>query len=52
MARYQITQALNAQFNIGNLMDETYYTNIGAFGQYAYGAPRTLTVSTKYDFQR
>lgn len=50
MARYQITQQLNVQLNVENLTDETYYTNIGTFGQYAYGAPRTVTVSSQYDF--
>lgn len=50
MARYQITQQLNAQLNVENVTDETYYTNIGTFGQYAYGTPRTVTISSKYDF--
>ena len=32
------------------VFDETYYTNIGTFGQIAYGSPRTLSLSAKYNF--
>lgn len=50
MARYQFTPALEGQLNLDNLSDEVYYTNIGTFGQIAYGTPRTLALSAAYKF--
>ena len=50
MASYQFTDALKGQLNVDNLTDETYYTNIGTFGQVAYGTPRTLSLSAEYKF--
>ncbi|EMR12198.1 OMR family iron-siderophore receptor precursor [Methylophaga lonarensis MPL] len=50
MARYQVTPALSAQLNINNLFDKKYYTNIGAFSQLAYGAPRNANLTLRYDF--
>lgn len=50
MAKYQVSPELALQLNIDNLTDETYYTNIGTFGQIAYGTPRTVSVSANYRF--
>lgn len=50
MAKYQLTPELSTQLNINNLTDETYYTNIGNFGQIAYGSPRTVSLSARYEF--
>ena len=50
MARYQITSDLQAQLNVNNLFDEKYYSQIGFYSQYAYGAPRNVTASLRYDF--
>lgn len=50
MTKYQVNDRLALQLNIDNLTDETYYTNIGTFGQIAYGMPRTTRLSMKYEF--
>lgn len=50
MARYDFTRQLTAQINIDNLFDKKYYSQIGFYGQYAYAAPRSATVSLKYRF--
>lgn len=50
MTRYQLSNDFSLQLNIDNLTDETYYTNIGVFGQYAYGKPRSVTLTGKYSF--
>lgn len=50
MARYQVAENLQAQLNAENLTDETFYTNLGTFGQIAYGEPRSVSLSLKLDF--
>ena len=50
MAKYAASPNLTLQVNVDNLTDKTYYTNIGTFGQYAYGTPRTVSVSGLYQF--
>lgn len=50
MARYDLTDAVQLQVNAENLLDETYYSQIGFFSQYRYGAPRNVTVSARYRF--
>tara|TARA_R110002167_G_scaffold150966_1_gene344796 strand:+ start:2187 stop:4592 length:2406 start_codon:yes stop_codon:yes gene_type:complete len=50
MSRYQISPALSAQFNVNNLLDETYYSQVGFYDQYRYGAPRSGTLSMNYTF--
>jgi len=32
------------------VLDETYYSQIGFFDQYAYGEPRNISVGLKYQF--
>ena len=39
MARHEIGDSLAIQANIDNLLDQTYYSQIGFFNQYRYGAP-------------
>ncbi|WP_297809247.1 TonB-dependent siderophore receptor [uncultured Methylophaga sp.] len=50
MARYQISASLQAQLNLNNVFDEEYYSQIGFYSQLAYGAPRNVTASLRYDF--
>lgn len=50
MARYDFTPQLSAQLNVDNLLDETYYSQIGFYNQLEYGEPRNATVSMNYQF--
>lgn len=50
MARYEFNDKLSAQANIENVTDETYYSQIGFYDQYRYGAPRNYSVTLKYAF--
>ncbi|WP_027329741.1 TonB-dependent siderophore receptor [Marinimicrobium agarilyticum] len=50
MVRYEITDQLSAQLNVKNLLDETYYSQIGFYRQLEYGEPRNFTASLNYEF--
>ena len=50
MASYDFTDALTAQLNVKNVLDEKYYSQIGFYNQYAYGAPRNAMLTLKYQF--
>jgi len=50
MANYDINDQLSMQLNIDNLLDETYYSQIGFFRQLAYGEPRSVNLNLKYNF--
>ncbi|MBA4090619.1 MAG: TonB-dependent siderophore receptor [Sphingobium sp.] len=50
MARYAVTERLQLQANVENLFDKTYYSQMGFFSQYRYGAPRNFTISANYKF--
>lgn len=50
MARYEIGDSLAIQANIDNLLDQSYYSQIGFFNQYRYGAPRHWSISLSYAF--
>ncbi|WP_409286054.1 TonB-dependent siderophore receptor, partial [Pseudomonas protegens] len=50
MARYQFSQHLSSTLNVKNLFDKKYYTGIGNFGTGFYGEPRSLQLSTRWDF--
>ncbi|WP_420143702.1 TonB-dependent siderophore receptor [Sphingobium sp.] len=50
MARYAVTEQLQLQGNIENLFDKKYYSQMGFFSQYRYGAPRNFTISANYKF--
>ncbi|MBW4331962.1 TonB-dependent siderophore receptor [Stakelama sp. CBK3Z-3] len=51
MARYRLTDNVEIQGNIENLFDKKYYSQIGFYSQYRYGAPRNFTLSASYRFQ-
>ncbi|MBB4837701.1 outer membrane receptor for ferric coprogen and ferric-rhodotorulic acid [Sphingomonas kyeonggiensis] len=50
MARYAVSDNLSVQANVENLLDKTYYSQMGTFSQYRYGAPRNFTVGASYRF--
>ncbi|MXP24726.1 TonB-dependent siderophore receptor [Altererythrobacter indicus] len=50
MARYRMNNGLSAQVNVANLFDKTYYSQIGFYSQYAYGQPRSVTATLRYEF--
>ncbi|EJU11524.1 outer membrane receptor for ferric iron uptake [Sphingomonas sp. LH128] len=50
MTRYNVSEALQIQGNLENLFDKKYYSQIGSFSQYRYGAPRNFTISANYKF--
>lgn len=50
MARYAVTEQLQLQANVENLLDKKYYSQIGSFSQYRYGAPRNFTIAANYKF--
>ncbi|MFT4055429.1 MAG: TonB-dependent siderophore receptor [Novosphingobium sp.] len=50
MARYSVTDNFQLQGNVENLFDKKYYSQIGFYSQYRYGAPRNFTVSANYKF--
>lgn len=50
MARYEFTAQLTAQINIDNLLDKTYYSQIGFYSQLAYGKPRSVNLNLSYQF--
>ena len=50
MARYQLENGLSAQLNVENLFDKSYYSQIGFYNQLAYGEPRNVTLTLRYQF--
>ena len=50
MGRYQITKNVSATLNVNNVFDKSYYTNVGFYESAAYGEPRNVMVSTRWDF--
>ena len=50
MAKYDLNEQTHLQLNLNNLLDEKYYSQIGFFDQYRYGAPKNLTLSLQYHF--
>lgn len=50
MARYTLNDNLQFQANVENLFDETYFSQMGFFSQYRYGAPRNFTLGATYRF--
>lgn len=50
MARYRFNEHLSTLLNVKNLFDKTYYTGLGNFGTGFYGEPRSVQVTTKWDF--
>ena len=50
MARYDFNKQLSASLNIENLGDKRYYTGLGGYNGYTYGAPRNAWVKATYKF--
>lgn len=50
MAKYAINEQTHVQLNLDNLLDEKYYSQIGFFDQYRYGAPRNVSLNLQYHF--
>jgi len=50
MARYRFNDNLSSTLNVKNLFDKTYYTGLGNFGTGFYGEPRSLQLTTRWDF--
>ncbi|WP_339897908.1 TonB-dependent siderophore receptor [uncultured Gilvimarinus sp.] len=50
MARYDISSQSSVQLNADNVLDETYYSQIGFYSQLEYGEPRNITASINYNF--
>jgi outer membrane receptor for ferric coprogen and ferric-rhodotorulic acid len=45
-----VTDQFSVQANLENLLDKTYFAQIGFYSQYRYGAPRNFTVGATYKF--
>lgn len=50
MARLAVTDRVSVQANVENLLDETYFSQVGSFSQYRYGQPRNFTIAANYRF--
>ena len=50
MGRYDISDRLTLQANIRNLLDKTYYSQIGFYSRGTYGPPRNATATLRYKF--
>ncbi len=50
MTRLAVTEQVSLQANVDNLLDETYFSQVGSFSQYRYGKPRNFTISANYRF--
>lgn len=50
MARYAVTEQLQIQANVENLFDKKFYSQMGFYSQYRYGAPRNFTIAANYRF--
>lgn len=50
MARYEFSKQLSGSLNIENLSDKRYYTGLGGYNGYTYGAPRNVWVKLNYKF--
>jgi outer membrane receptor for ferric coprogen and ferric-rhodotorulic acid len=50
MARYAVSEQLQLQANVENLLDKTYYSQTGFYSQYRYGSPRSFTIGATYSF--
>ena len=50
MVKYQHNNNLSVQLNIENLLDETYYTNLGLSDAINFGEPISGTLGVRYSF--
>ncbi|CUS44407.1 Putative OMR family iron-siderophore receptor precursor [hydrothermal vent metagenome] len=51
MARYQLRNGISVQANMSNLFDKKYYSQIGFYNQVAYGAPRSVMFTLRYQYR-
>lgn len=50
MARYAISDALSAQLNLDNALDQRHFGMYAAYGAITHGAPRRASLTFKYRF--
>ena len=50
MTRYQFNEHLSTTLNLKNALDKKYYTGIGNFSTGFYGEPRSLLLTTQWNF--
>ncbi|QGP77573.1 TonB-dependent siderophore receptor [Sphingobium sp. CAP-1] len=50
MGRYEVMKGLSAQVNVENLFDKKYYSQIGFYDQHAFGEPRNVTLTVRYQY--
>ncbi|KQM93935.1 hypothetical protein ASE70_12855 [Sphingomonas sp. Leaf22] len=50
MARLAGNDRVSVRANVDNILDKTYFSQVGLFSQYRYGRPRTFTVSANDRF--
>ncbi|WP_411161968.1 TonB-dependent siderophore receptor [Idiomarina sp. HP20-50] len=50
MARYKINKQLSLRANLDNALDKSYYSQLGFYNQFQYGAPRNFSVTLSYRF--
>lgn len=50
MGKYQFNDKVSTSLNITNLFDKYYYSNIGYYSTKAYGEPRSMMLTTRWDF--
>lgn len=50
MGRLAINEQVSLQANVENLLDETYFSQVGSFSQYRYGQPRNYNIGLNYRF--
>ncbi|NYT35893.1 ferric-rhodotorulic acid/ferric-coprogen receptor FhuE [Allopusillimonas soli] len=50
MARYRFNRHLSLQVNANNILDKKYYSQIGFYSQGAWGAPRNVMATLRYQY--
>ena len=50
MVRLAVTEQVSVQANVENLLDKTYYSQVGNFSQYRYGEPRNFALTLRGEF--
>lgn len=50
MARYNVNDQLTLRANLDNAFDKRYYSQLGFYNQFQYGAPRNFSITAQYSF--
>lgn len=50
MTRYQMKNGFSIQANLENVFDKKYYSQIGFYDQLAFGEPRNITITLRYQY--